>query len=1024
MSTAWQVAEALLSLAAAASVGIGVAARRPPHPRAWLLLGACLAAFAAGDLIVLATDPGPAVGPIDAVYLAGYPALVAGLHLMYREGDRTRDRAGLVDAAIVAITAGLAGWVFLVGPVIGTASAAERVALIGYLVLDVTVLGVATRLVVAGPTRIVPSLLALGVAALLVTDVVHLRTGVDGRTDLSEPVHLGWLLASVLLAAAAVHPDVRQGVSADPVRREALSRVRLALLAAVVLIPPALMGLQAARSEYDDIAVLAAGLGLLVALVIVRVGLLMSDVAGTAVRERTLRTAAAEFVAAGDRPRIHAAALRALDLLVAGDVVASRIVDVTARDEIEVVAGGGRHDARVRGRSLAPTLLPYVGAGTVFRSVGVDELDLDVVSGLGLRDVHGQLRVFPVRVHGELLAVVVLVVSKPLEPGTVDAVETLVAQLALALESVTLADDLHVRQSEARFRALVQNSSDAILLLDREVSVTYQSPSADRMFGYADGELVGHSVEDLCHPDDLLRVQSGLTDVLSTPGTTRRLELRLRRRGGGWLDAEAAVTNLQGDPNVRATVVTIRDISERKQFEMQLTHQAFHDELTGLANRALFVDRVAHGLARRERDGTGLAVLLLDLDDFKTVNDGLGHAAGDSMLQAVAERLATLVRPGDTTARLGGDEFAMVLVDLPNENAAVHAVERIMTVLGQPLLIEGKEIFAHCSIGIAFAGDPADGQVTPDQLLRNADAAMYVVKTDGKGRYAVFQPHMHAAALHRLDLRADLQRALDNSEFVLHYQPIVSMTSGLTVGVEALVRWMHPQRGMMAPDAFIPLAEETGLVVPLGLWVLESACRQVASWSIDNPRLSVSINVSQRQLRRPEFGAEVGSVLARTGIEPSRIALEITESAIMAEVEPTIERLQVLKGLGVRVAVDDFGTGYSSFSWLRQLPVDVLKIDKEFVDELGRREQGGFLVGAIIDLAHNLGLRTVAEGIERPTQLARLKDMHCDLGQGFHVGRPMPPDEVVDLLAIERTRQVAAGGVPGPRPTAESDWAS
>jgi PAS domain S-box-containing protein len=250
-----------------------------------------------------------------------------------------------------------------------------------------------------------------------------------------------------------------------------------------------------------------------------------------------------------------------------------------------------------------------------------------------------------VRVHGELLAVVVLIVSKPLEPGTVDAVETLVAQLALALESVTLADDLHVRQSEARFRALVQNSSDAILLLDREASVTYQSPSADRMFGYADGELVGHIVEDLCHPDDLLRVQSGLTDVLSSPGTTRRLELRLRRRGGGWLDAEAAVTNLQGDPNVRATVVTIRDISERKQFEMQLTHQAFHDELTGLANRALFVDRVAHGLARRERDGTGLAVLLLDLDDFKTVNDGLGHAAGDSMLQAVAERLATLVRP-------------------------------------------------------------------------------------------------------------------------------------------------------------------------------------------------------------------------------------------------------------------------------------------------------------------------------------------------------------------------------------------
>jgi diguanylate cyclase (GGDEF)-like protein/PAS domain S-box-containing protein len=639
----------------------------------------------------------------------------------------------------------------------------------------------------------------------------------------------------------------------------------------------------------------------------------------------------------------------------------------------------------------------------------VQELDVDLRDGLGLRDAEGQLRVFPVRVHRELLAVVVLVTNTPLDAGTTHAVETLVAQLALALESATLADDLHVRQSEARFRALVQNSSDAILLVDKDAAVTYQSPSADRMFGYADDALVGHSVEDLCHPADLLRVQSGLTDVLSSPGATRRLELRLRRRGGGWLDAEAVVNNLQADPNVRASVVTVRDVSERKQFETQLTHQAFHDELTGLANRALFTDRVAHALARRERDSTTLAVLLLDLDDFKTVNDGLGHAAGDSMLRAVAERLAALVRPGDTTARLGGDEFAMVLVDLPNEPAAVHAVERIITVLGEPLVIEGKEVFVQASIGLAFAGDPADAAATPEQLLRNADAAMYVVKTDGKGRYAIFQPHMHAAALHRLDLRADLQRALDNREFALHYQPIVSMETGGLVGVEALVRWQHPQRGLVSPDAFIPLAEETGLVVPLGLWVMEQACRQVADWSTGSHGLSVSINVSQRQLRRAEFGAEVGDVLARTGIDPSRIALEITESAIMAEVEPTIARLRALKDLGVRVAVDDFGTGYSSFSWLRQLPVDVLKIDKEFVDELGRRDQGGFLVAAIIDLAHNLGLRTVAEGIERPTQLARLRDMHCDLGQGFHVGKPMPAEDVVDLLAMERGKHRSSG---------------
>jgi EAL domain-containing protein (putative c-di-GMP-specific phosphodiesterase class I) len=343
----------------------------------------------------------------------------------------------------------------------------------------------------------------------------------------------------------------------------------------------------------------------------------------------------------------------------------------------------------------------------------------------------------------------------------------------------------------------------------------------------------------------------------------------------------------------------------------------------------------------------------------------------------------------------------MVLVDLPTEESAIVAVERIIATLGEPLVLEGREVFAHASIGVAFAGA---GDVSPDDLLRNADAAMYVVKTDGKGRYAIFEPHMHAAAVHRLDLRTDLQRALDNDEFVLHYQPIVAMTTGAVTGLEALVRWQHPVRGLVHPDEFIPLAEETGLVVPLGLWVLDRACRQVAEWGRIDPKLTVSINVSQRQLRRIEFGQEVGRVLDASGVDPSRVNLEITESAVMTDVESTIRRLHDLKDLGVRIAVDDFGTGYSSFSWLRQLPVDVLKIDKEFVEELGHVEHSGFLVATIIDLAHNMGLRTVAEGIERVVQLERLRDMNCDLGQGYHLGRPMAVESVVDLLAVDRAR--------------------
>ena len=1019
MSRAWQVAAVLASLAAAAGVSAGIVLRRPPNRRAWWLLAAGLAVLALGDLLALAgsspADGTDGAGPADAAYLTAYLLVVVALFGLRPRGDRAGDRAALVDAAGIATSLTLLAWVFLIGSATGTGSTLDHAVTVASLLLDGVLLCVALRLVVTGPARPVPTLLALGAGALLATDLVH--AGEPGsRADLTDPAHLGWLVAAVLFAAAALHPAAAESFAPTAERPEKPSVRRLALLAALVLLPPALIALQAARGEDDDLGVLSAGLGLLMVLVLVRAGLLVRDLAATAARERALRTVAAELVAAGDRSGIHAAALRAVERLVGQSFVAGRIVDVTALDGVEVVAGGGRHDARVRGRALAGNLLPYAGVATA--SPDVASLDLDVLAGLDLRDAEGVLRVMPVRVSRELLAVVVVVTDARLGSGTVDALETLTAQLALALESATLADDLHARKSEARFRALVQNSSDAILLLDREAVVTYQSPSSERMFGYPAGALVGRSVEDLCHPDDLLRAQSGLLDVLASPGVSRRLELRLRRRAGGWLDAEAVVNNLQSDPNVRATVVTVRDVSERKQFEMQLTHQAFHDELTGLANRALFIDRVAHALGRRERDGTTLAVLLLDLDDFKTVNDGLGHAAGDSMLTAVAERLATLVRPGDTTARLGGDEFAMALVDLPHEEAAINAVERIISVLAQPLDIEGKEVFVQASIGLAFAGE---GPVTPEEVLRNADAAMYVVKTDGKGRYAIFQPHMHAAALHRLDLRADLQRALDHDEFALHYQPIVSMATGSVVGVEALVRWRHPQRGLVPPDAFIPLAEETGLVVPLGFWVLERACRQVVEWSHESPGLSVSINVSQRQLRREEFGAEVGQVLASTGIDPSRIALEITESAIMADVETTIERLQALKTLGVRLAVDDFGTGYSSFSWLRQLPVDVLKIDKEFVDELGRREEGGFLVAAIIDLAHNLGLRTVAEGIERPTQLARLRDMHCDLGQGFHVGKPMPPEDVVDLLALERSRTVGAGDAE--RAAAGTGWA-
>ena len=988
-----------VALGAAVVVVLGTRLHQPPEPRPWLLLTAALATFTAAEAVAELMDRAWAV---DALRLAGYPLLVASLVAVWRarrSDPASAGWAGWVDAAVVAVTAALGYWVFVVD-LDGLDTTAQAVQL-AFLVADVLLVALVTRLVVADVSSTAFVLLAAGAGVLVGTDIAVLL-----RTDLtSEPAsdlaHAGWLLASVLLAAAALHPSMGTVTEAAPVRDEPEdAATRLGLLGAVVLLPPLTIGLQAVRDDTSDVPVLVVGMVLLMLLVLTRVGLLMQSVAVTAERERTLRAAAAAFVAGGDRRGVHAAALDAVDLLLGGTVVVSRIVDLVdaSGQEVIVTSGGRRLEA-----SHKPVAHPLLRA-VELAAPGwprVESLERDLLARLDMRGRRGHLVVRRVAVHDELLALVVVVTAAPPDVGTIETLDTLAAQLGLALESQTLSAELHLRQGEARFRALVQNSSDAILLVDGSGLVTYQGPSAERVLGYRPEALLGSGLEDLSDPQDLLRLQSQLTEVLARPGLSRRIELRLRRQDGELVDVEAVLNNLQADPSVGATLVTVRDISERKRFELTLTHQAFHDELTGLANRALFTDRVAHALRRRERDSRVMAVLLLDLDDFKTINDSLGHAAGDALLRAVSERLEHLVRPGDTTARLGGDEFAMLLVDLPSEESAVVAVERILSTLAQPLVIDGREVFAHASIGVAFAGSETSD---PQELVRNADAAMYVVKTDGKGRYAIFEPHMHAAAVHRLDLRAGLQRAIDNGEFVLHYQPIVSMQTGRIAGLEALVRWEHPQRGLMAPDSFIPLAEETGLVVPLGLWVLERACRQAAEWARIDPEVTVSVNVSQRQLRRPDFEQDVGRVLRESGVDPGRVNLEITESAVMSDVESTIQRLQELKALGVRIAVDDFGTGYSSFSWLRQLPVDVLKIDKEFVGELGHREQSGFLVATIIDLAHNLGLRTVAEGIERTAQLDRLRDMHCDLGQGFHVGRPMVAADVVDLLAVEDGR--------------------
>jgi diguanylate cyclase (GGDEF)-like protein/PAS domain S-box-containing protein len=561
-----------------------------------------------------------------------------------------------------------------------------------------------------------------------------------------------------------------------------------------------------------------------------------------------------------------------------------------------------------------------------------------------------------------------------------------------------------LRDREARFRSLVQNGSDLFLVVSREGTIRYESPAVERILGFDTTDRIDQPFERILHPEDVENTRMLLGTIADQPGTDVGGEARFAHRDGSWRNFEWTARNLLDDPSVEGYVVNAHDVTERTALEEQLRHQAFHDPLTGLANRALFSDRVGHALSRRRRERDLPAVVFLDLDDFKTVNETLGHGQGDRLLVEVAHRIADSIRPEDTACRLSGDEFAVLLDEIGDVAHATEVADRVLQRISDPIMLD-RELKITASLGLAMVD--ADVREVEDVLSR-ADVAMYAAKAAGKARVCSFEPAMRDRAWTRLQLEGELRRAVERREFAVVYQPIVDLATGRTVELEALVRWDHPTRGRLAPDAFLEAAEETGLIIPIGRQVLDTSCRDVRAWqrTAGHEALGLSVNLSSRQFLDPALPETLRGVLEDAALDGDALKLEITESA-MVDAETSDLVMRRIRSMGIRLAVDDFGTGYSGLSYFQRFPLDTLKIDRSFVARMGRDARSEAIVNATIAFGKALGLTVTAEGVETTEQLEHLRSSGADRGQGYLFSMPLDAGAVEAFLGRRQDVSVA-----------------
>ncbi|HYO31429.1 MAG TPA: EAL domain-containing protein [Nocardioidaceae bacterium] len=1018
----------LIGCTSVAAIVAGLYVHRPRNALPWWLFAAGTATFIAGDstydlLVSLGHDNlFPSVA--DVLYLCTYPLFAGGLLLVVRARWEDRDRAALLDALIVTIGAGLLVWVFLAAPYThdGTMTVLEKSVSIAYPLGDVLLLAVLARLLIGRGVRSWSlRWLTLGTIGLLTADVFYGLIQLNGTWETGGPVDIGWICFYVAWGAAALEPDMVD--LAEPVRLRPLvmSPARLFLLGSVSLLPPTVLIYEGVTYGAGDVVVNALACAALFLLVTVRLSGVVDVARQSTERESVLRRTGESLVGASSKTEIYAAGARAVAAMT-GEAEGHRVLiaiesgtrtelvydsgapqspsDPTAASEADVTDLLERHAPQLQAHSYVLTNSSRSGAFLRER-LGPDVPVL--LAGLGG--------------SGTVTGVVAVAGHEIEQTDIIDAVCAMSAQLALALDSADLTEEMSQRKNEAHFRSLIQNTSDIILVVDADLMITYGTPSVQSVLGHEASHVLNHPFMGLVSKQDaakatlfLRRIQLAGSNPVEPAHVRPDDEWHLLGVGGTTRTFEVTCSNLLHDPVVQGLVLTLHDTTERQALEEELKHLAFHDALTHLPNRTLFLDRVEHALSRQGRHRERLAVMLIDLDDFKMVNDTRGHAAGDALLVAVSERLQGAVRPEDTCARLGGDEFAVLVEGLIGDEEAEQLADRILAALRPPFGVGDDEVSVRASIGMSTS----DYGAHAPELLIQADLAMYAAKDAGKSQHKLYRPSLQHVMQSRLSMVRDLQRALDEGQFVLHYQPVLNLGSGHVVGTEALLRWQHPVRGLVFPGEFIDAVEGGDLAVPVGTWVLETAIAQAVSWQPlagGGTGVRMSVNVAPRQLADPAFVDIVTRALVRHGLPSSALTVEITERTLTAENPQIVSAMEQLKGLGVGLAIDDFGTGYAALGYLRRFPVTTLKIDQSFVNGVDKSTNERSLVEAIIRLGETFGLDLVAEGIETPSQRDALRAMGCEQGQGFLYARGLSVPEIAAYIQLQSGSSIKPVGL-------------